>query len=69
MDLSKTKIITDTCSSEEANRFIRAGWTLYEITKTVCDYSVFKDEEIHYILLWTQETDPVYPTLPLAVLR
>lgn len=69
MDLSSTKVIADTCSAEEANRYIRAGWKLYEITKTVCDYSTFKDEEVHYILLWDQESEPVYPTLPLAVIR
>lgn len=69
MDLSKTRAISDTCSYEEANRYIKAGWTLYEITKTVCDYSAFKDEEIHYILLWNHETEPVYPRLPFAVIR
>ena len=64
MNLSKVSFIFDTCSSEEANRYLRLGWKLYDISKTVCDYAVFKDEEIHYILLWVQETEPVYPALP-----
>lgn len=68
MDLSKTRAVYDSCSSEEVNRFIAAGWILHDIVHTVCDYSVFKDEEVHYILLWNQETDPVYPKLPLAII-
>lgn len=69
MDLSKTRAVSDTCSSEEANRYIKAGWKLYGITKTVCDYSAFQDEEIHYILLWDRESDPAYPCLSFAVIR
>lgn len=69
MVLSETKAIYDSCSSEEANRFLAAGWKLYKITKTVCDYLAFEDEEIHYILLWTQESDPVYPTTPFEIIR
>lgn len=69
MDLSKTKAVYDSCSSEEVNRFIAAGWILHDIVHTVCDYSVFKDEEVHYILLWNRETSPVYPGLPLSIIR
>lgn len=69
MDLSKTKAVYDSCSSEEVNRFISAGWILHDIVHTVCDYSVFKDEEVHYILIWTLETDPIYPTLSFKVVR
>ncbi len=69
MDLSKVNAVYDSYSSEEANRFIAAGWKLHDIVHTVCDYSVFKDEEIHFILLWDQETNPVYPTLSVAVIR
>jgi hypothetical protein len=68
MELSTTIAVYDSCSSEEVNRFIAAGWILHDIVHTVCDYSVFKDEEVHYILLWDQKIDPAYPSLTFAVI-